>query len=157
MTWTVPLVDVSVLLWVKAWNVHGWFPPERNLFGGFYCYDYINSNIDVKRLVVVMVGGQETKKFFNWKHKDTDFYRCETTMDAKFEGSGLKVQEMWFFLCWASTMSAQGFPCWLRSWGHPYWRFSIVVSPQTYPASRESVVCVYGDDETPSCVLPRLG
>lgn len=53
-----------------------------------------------------------------------------------------------------------GFPCWLRSGGcagHPYWGFSIVVSPQTCTASKESVVSVYGDDETPSSVLPRLG
>lgn len=54
---------------------------------------------------------------------------------------------------------ALGFPCWLRSGaftGHPYCRFSIVASPQTRTASRESVVSVYGD-ETPSPLLPLLG
>lgn len=145
---------VSFALSKKHETCVRWFSLSARWF--FCWYGCISCYVDVKRLRKGG-GAQEAEKTFNWKYKDTDFYRCETTIDAKFEGSGLKVQEMWFFLCWASTMSAQGFPCWLRGWGHPYCRFSIVVSPQTYPTSRESVVCVYGDDETPSSALPRWG
>lgn len=67
---------------------------------------------------------------------------------CQFEGSGRKAQEMWLSFCaeWAF-----GFPCWLKSGGcvgHPYWRFSILVSPQAHSASKESVISVYGLNET---------
>lgn len=131
--------------------------PMTNLCSGFSWYDHIYSKGGVKR---IRGSTGKLKKWIYWKHKDMDFYRCENNNTVQFEGSGLKAQEMRFSLCWVSTVSAHGFPCWLRSGGctgHPYWRFSIVVSPQTYTASKESVVSVYGDDETSSSVLPPLG
>lgn len=54
---------------------------------------------------------------------------------------------------------ALSFPCWLRSGaftGHPYCCFSIMATPQTCTASRESVLSVYGD-KTPYPTSPRLG
>lgn len=67
---------------------------------------------------------------------------------CQFEGSGRKAQEMWLSFCaeWAF-----GFPCWLKSGGcvgHPNRRFSILVSPQAHSASKESVISVYGVNET---------
>lgn len=36
---------------------------------------------------------------------------------GQFEGSGLEAQEMRLSLCWVSTVSARGFPCWFEGGG----------------------------------------
>lgn len=89
-----------------------------------------------------------------WEHRKVNLLKVQghwllqmwNNNTGQFEGSGLKAQEMWFSLCWVSNVSVYGFPCWLRSGGcagHPYWRFSIVVSPQTYTASKVCRLCLW--------------
>lgn len=130
-------------------------PPLKNLCSGLSRYDYIYSKGGVKWIH----GSTGKLKMVVLKVQGHGLLQMWDNNTGQFQGSGLKAQEMRFSLCWVSTVSAHGFPCWLRSGGctgHPYWRFSIVVSPQTCMASKESVVSVYGDDEASSSVLPRL-